>query len=400
MTKRILAVATSVTAVAALVLIPARAGTPVFASWVRVGGGATEPGIHIGPTGTIFVDGPEGFPGHSALWRSTDGGLTFDEVVFSTPWRRLPGGGDSDVAIRGERIYFLDLWVGSNSVSMSEDNGSTWVAGTPITSLPLSDRQWIALGRRDDAGNDTVYVLYALIQEPRQVMLARSRTSGLTWETHVPVPGVGAARGFTGTIVSDEEDFVGFIWEDGGIISAAYSADEGETWAYSVIASGVFRSNIPGSALDGKDMYAAWIDESDYSVKVGHSTDRGRTWADISTVSEAGTSNMFPWVAARDGKVAVAWYSAADVLADPNEVPAGTVWETRYAERLSGEHFFSDPVVVGPGKTGIICTQGLGCSSGRELGDFLSVTIDDAGMSVVAFGGRVAGAVKIAQQIG
>lgn len=404
--RRSLAAAFSLFTIAALTITPGRATTPVFADWVRVGAGATEPGIHIAPDGTIFVDGPAGLGAHSHMWRSTDAGATFQATDFGTALRRLPGGGDSDVAIRttpsGQRVYFLDLWAGSNSLSVSEDNGTTWTTGTPFTSLPLSDRQWIGLGRANDiTGLDTVYVLYALIQAPNQVMIARSRTGGLTWETHLPAPALNAARGFTGQLVTDGDRFLGFVWEDGSRLSAAYSTDEGETWGSTEIATNV-GGLIPGVALDGEDMYAVWVDRTFYAVEFAVSHDRGATWSAPTTLSQAGTSNIFPWVDARNGKVAVAWYGADGISGNPNNVEDDTVWTTRYAESLDRGTTWSATVEVGPAKTGKICTRGLSCdldgSGGRELGDFLSVAIRSDGMSVVGFGGRVAQGVKVAVQ--
>lgn len=404
--RRTVSLAVTLIAAAAVALAPGSgASAPSFHDWVRAGSGITEPGIHIAPDGTIFVDGPSGVPVHSKLFRSTDDGQTFSEVAFGTGFNRLPGGGDSDVEIRttpsGQRIYFLDLWAGSNSITISEDNGATWTTGTPFTTLPLSDRQWIALGRVNElTGMDTVYALYALIQTPNQVMIARSRTGGLTWETHVPAPAALNAYGFTGPLVSDGDRFIAFVWEDGGWLRAAYSEDEGETWGQSeVIARGV-GGLIPVVALDGDDMYATWVHRDDWSIKVARSTDRGRSWSEPVTVSGGG-SNVFPWIDARDGKVAVAWYAADTHTGRPDAAPAETVWVARYLESIDRGETWSTTVDVGPGKTGIICISGLSCSldgGGRELGDFMSVAIGYDGKSVVGFGGRVGSGVKVAVQ--
>ena len=141
--RRTIAAVAAIVTVAAIALAPSsNASTPSFKDWVRVGSGITEPGVHIAPDGTIFVDGPAGAPtNHSKLFRSTDGGATFQETSWGTGFNRFPGGGDSDVAFRvtpnGQRVYFLDLWAGSNSISISEDNGTTWTKGNPFTTLPL-----------------------------------------------------------------------------------------------------------------------------------------------------------------------------------------------------------------------------------------------------------------------
>ncbi|HEX9712495.1 MAG TPA: sialidase family protein [Actinomycetota bacterium] len=405
--RRMIALVAGLLTITALALTPSRADVPTFAPWVQVGTGISEPGVHVGPDGTIFVDGPSGLGVHSKLWRSTDGGNSYDEIVFSRGLSRLPGGGDSDVAIRttpnGQRVYYLDLWAGSNSISVSEDNGETWVIGTPFTSLPLSDRQWIALGPVDPlTGLDTVYVLYALIQEPRQVMIARSTTGGLTWEGHFPAPALLDARGFTGQLVSDEQGFLAFVWEDGGTLWSGYSTDGGETWGQSQpIATQVY-GLISGVALDGDDMHAVWLSRLDWSVQYARSADRGATWDAPQTLS-AGGSNVFPWVDARDGKVAVTWTAGDAHTGNPDDAAGDVAWVARYVESLDGGTTWSASVDVGPAKTGKICVSGLSCdldgSGGRELGDFQSVAIMPDGRSVIGFGGRIAFGAKTAVQI-
>lgn len=393
--------------IAVLAIAPGHAAAPTFAPWVTAGSGVTEPGVHVAPDGTIFVDGPAGTPGHSRLWRSNNDGASYSEVRFSTGISRLPGGGDSDVAIRptpdGQRIYFLDLWAGSNSISISEDNGDTWIAGTPFTTLPLSDRQWIALGPADPlTGLDTVYVLYALIQEPRQVMIARSTTGGLTWDGHFPAPALLAARGFTGQLLGDEQGFLSFIWEDGGTLRAARSSDGGQTWSSSAPIAGNVFGLIPSTALDGDTMHAVWVSNLGFTIQYARSNDRGATWSAPVTLS-AGGSNIFPWVDARDGKVAITWTAADSYTGNPNGAPVSASWMARYIESVDGGSTWSARVDVGPAKTGKICTTGLSCdldgSGGRELGDFQSVAIMPDGRSVIAFGGRVPYGVKTAVQI-
>src|SRR5439155_6881600 len=75
-----------------------------------------EPGIDVSSDGRIFVNGIEGLPSHSRVWRSDDGGKRYTELSFQTPYSSFPGGGDSDVALApGGRVYFSDLWLGSSS---------------------------------------------------------------------------------------------------------------------------------------------------------------------------------------------------------------------------------------------------------------------------------------------
>lgn len=58
--------------------------------------------------------------------------------------------------------------------------------------------------------------------------------------------------------------------------------------------------------------------------------------------------------------------------------PAGRAGRTRYHPGANGGASFAalQTVDPAPAKTGIVCTGGINCSSGRELGDFQSLAMD------------------------
>jgi len=395
-----------------LLLSSSSASTPQFGGAVRMpGGSVSEPGIDVGPDGTIFVNGIQGLPSHSKAWRSTDGASTFQQLAFGSPYSRYPGGGDSDVVVGdGGRVYFLDLSAVSNSLARSEDNGSTWVDGTPFTTLPLSDRQWIALGERDPStGKDTVYVNYHFIQPPQNIMFARSRDGGTTWDWHTVPSGTGGA--LPGQLVSDG-DFVAYNYATAsGVMYLVRSFDAGTTWtSHRVSITSDVAGSLSAVAMDGNAMYIAWINRLDWSVRVSRSLDRGETWELFPLeVSTDGSSSMFPWIAARDGKVAVTWYGADDWAGDPNAAPGIASWRIKYAETFDYDLGFTAPVnATSIAKRGRICTEGLNCTSGRELGDFHQVAIDLQGKSLIAYvdiqcdtgvGGQECGGANVVKQV-
>src|SRR5437879_9498975 len=74
-----------------------------FIAAVLVGSGASEPGVHAAPDGTLYVEGPVGFasnlPGSpSAIWRSDNSGTSWIRTPDSLRANQ-PGGGDSTLAI-------------------------------------------------------------------------------------------------------------------------------------------------------------------------------------------------------------------------------------------------------------------------------------------------------------
>src|SRR5437867_12018513 len=76
----------------------------------------------------------------SFLFRSLDGGATWTQTPNGL--RDLfPGGGDSDVAVDSMdgTVYYADLWLGSSTVSVSHDQGETWIA-SPLDGVVVEDR--------------------------------------------------------------------------------------------------------------------------------------------------------------------------------------------------------------------------------------------------------------------
>src|SRR6266508_6047943 len=107
--RRTMLAALATTAATALaVIVPtsvaeaATFGTPVVVTGQDTG----EPGIDVAPDGTLYVNAPTGLlsnlPGSpSFVFRSTDGGASWTQTPADLR-ANLPGGGDSDVAVRSE----------------------------------------------------------------------------------------------------------------------------------------------------------------------------------------------------------------------------------------------------------------------------------------------------------
>ena len=74
-------------------------------------------------------------------------------------------------------------------------------------------------------------------------------------------------------------------------------------------------------------------------------------------------------------------------------VPASAQWFESYLESTDSGATFSalqtaDPTPV---KTGIVCTGGINCGDGRQLGDFQQVALDNAGHAVLAYDRVISG---------
>lgn len=346
---------------------------------VRGAGAIFEPGIDIGLDGTIIVNGPTGVgTGKTQMWRSDDDGATYKPIVIPSPYNRMPGGGDGDVVIGPDKqIYMMDLWLGSNSVLRSADNGATWTQGTPVSTMTPSDRQWIALGPKDPiTGQDTVYAIFQWI--PGGVWFSKSIDGGLTWTTN---KGIISALGHgdqAGQVVAEGER-VATAYHSLERLLVATSNDRGETWTESdaslMHASGTHNGDMAPLAMEGDTLVTAWTDALDNSVWVARSEDFGATWRLPVRITSGENSNAYPWIDMRGGKIALTWYGGT-TPGDPDAVPDSNVWNVMYSESLDGGHTFSDPVVALPDvKHDQICLGGLSCNADRELGDFFQIAI-------------------------
>jgi hypothetical protein len=384
--------------------VPAMAAT--FTSPVVVGTSATEPGIKVATDGTIYITGPAGLLSHlpgsaSLLWRSDDGGASF---VPTPPSLRalLPGGGDSDVATDPAtgKLYMSDLWLGSDTVATSNDKGQSWLAN-PLSGVVLEDRQWIAAG-----GNDVAY--HVTHQIPLGLIVSKS-IGGLIYPISslaatpldqtgcICPPGNLLAEGGSFLGLSDN---VGVIYSTSmGGVKFARSTNGGLTFTNVEVkpasAGTATNTNFPvvANAGSGK-LVAVWlvVQGNGSRVELASSGDWGASWSAPRSIVTVGTS-VYPWVAAKGQRIAVSLYHT-DAAGTPDTVPSGSQWFESYLESTDGGVTFSALQTVDPtpAKTGIVCTGGTNCTSGRELGDFQSVATDPQGRANVTWNHVSAGA--------
>jgi hypothetical protein len=129
-------------------------------------------------------------------------------------------------------------------------------------------------------------------------------------------------------------------------------------------------------------VYGAWSDNTD--IYYSYSKTHGTSWSPAIKVtqktSQAGKSNLFPWVAAdANGHVAVAWYGA-DQAGNSNTVPLTIQWNVFVAESVNGHAiapvFTLSKATDHVNHTGQISTGGFFGSSDRSLADFFQIAID------------------------
>jgi hypothetical protein len=387
---------------------------------------------------------------------NADGTLPFkyegqpDCGMFVTPFCTAsglaPGGGDGDVAVNSPdpsnlnipNLAVVSLSAAEVTGSHSTSRADAFSTPNPVTAgVPFDDRMWI------DGINDPshVYMEYHDFGTTSQIFVQRSADGGETYTNALGTvidaptePSVGPPTGnIAGQIKVDNSScsshgnlyqiFVGpdnpvdnlqnsSIFMNAAYVGVATSVSlTNPTLSFtdykvfscgagSTCASGAGLGNLfPGLAVDNFGyVYAAWSDNSD--VYYSFSNNHGRRWSPAIKVTQnttqAGKSNVFPWIAADgNGHVAIAWYGA-DQPGNSNTVSAtNTHWNVFAAESVNG-HAISPIFAVSQASdhsnhTGQISTGGLLGGSDRSLADFFQIGIDSNHLINIAYADNHAG---------
>ncbi len=364
-------------------------GAIAFSTPVRVGPNIGEPGLRVGPDGTIWVHYPSG------LYKSTDGGATWRS---NRPSAALVFGGDADLAImRDGTLAYSDLsGVAISTWKSTDASGKPPFVGNPIASnMPLVDRQWVESGPDPITGLDVAYLAYNQLAIGLRVM--KSNTGGLLYE-HVgtiPLFGFNCFRGNLDVSESDGAVYIADCTSVGPRVWFSYNG--GVTWTARDVdyRTTGFRTFIfPAVQTDlAGHVYVAWVERNaagtTTDVIVAGSHDRGLTWPVKVALTSPTSAGVMPWIAAgSDGRIGVSWY-AADRQGNAGSMPDATLWRVKYAAitdffgpaRAIHEAFVSPDVV----QQGFICGSGTGCNGGRNLLDFFQVAVDAQGRANVVY---------------
>jgi hypothetical protein len=423
--------------------------------------GAGEPNIARLADGTLFVTAPVGgslkpnaAEGAAYLWRSRDGGETWDvlrspEVAEMPENAPNPGGGfcscDADVVTSPDGwVYYSDWWIaglapGNYLVEASADGGDTWSA-QPVTIrqniVASMDRQWLVAG--EDGFVALFYSFFGstpLISPPvpafgldrpgGQIEAVFSTDHGETWSD--PVAVVPASdQGYQ--IAHPRMAPDGNVWMPYGSVSQGddtFWRNPSEVRAVVVDRSGGILSDVKvADAPEGFDnlwavqgatdpvtgsSYAVWaarVDDKDSVLWMARSDDLA-TWTEPYPVDGFGV-NVLPWIDAVGGRVTAGWYGSA-FRGDPTDAPSPTEWYALAARwndtgawppsaaAMPIAYVSNEPV-----KTGPMCPRGAACNGERELLDYVSMVTDGQGLSHYAFARSVDGAafVHVSQQVG
>ncbi len=366
-------------------------GPAVNVSKERAG---AEPMLGVGPEGTVFYTGTgpgdDGLP-EQTVWRSTDGGTSFEDVTPVLPTASR-GGLDNALAVGPEgTVYYLNAVGQTAQMFRSDDGGDTWLPLAPPTPPAATHRTWI------EPGEEGLVHFAGLEAFPSNtVWYQRSEDRGTGW-------GPPGLVGPTPNMVSElaaapgGQDLYMVLEDTGtdapvGAWTLSASHDGGLTWELIPMWTPDTERTTAFMPLavdaDGT-LYFLWAEEEGGTslLHYAYSTDGGQTFSDALPIGDPEGSQTLAWMDVRaPGELGVVTY-AADEPGHPSEVEgpwyaaytfvdqADTAHPETYTTRLT-----SWPVHQGPICLGVICSEG-----GRELLDFAWIEFGPEDRAHVAF---------------
>lgn len=374
---------------------------PVNVSEERPG---AEPMLGVAPDGTIFVTGtgpgqpvtPDGSPlsihrPTQTIWRSTDGGQSWEEVTPQIPPTAHTGGVDNALAVGPDgTVYYLNAAGATQHMFRTTDGGDTWdPLALPPFPTPMH-RSWIAPGE-----DGRVHVASESLATLNNWHLG-SEERGSTWGPPTPIhedPGFGSdlAIGPDGTLYLARTSLASATPAKEDTWDLLVSTDGGTTWdrrtmfPHAAELTGSWQSLEVGP--DGT-LHMVWAQMHDGTSLVHHAFSLdGETWSTPAPIAPTNGTQTLPWMDVRGpGELGIVWY-AADQAGPPNEVDAK--WYVDYA--LVTDADTDDPTVQTtrvtpwPVHEGAICTDGPFCRSDRSLLDFTWVAFGPEGRAHLAF---------------
>ena len=407
-----------------------------------------EPGMGVTGDGTYWVASdiepyatsdprvaPGGVLSGADVWKSTDGGQTYQYVA--SPFnlqstQGTAGGEDTDLAVAPVKnsngfynIYVASLYIASTDVAISQDGGQTWTV-VPVNGEPGQDRPWLAaygsctfyLSYHGLAPYDTIVDEFSLCNPTQQgigsaenptqteefagniapgltnrfgkLVVDNSATSPHQGRVYQPMEGCPDADAAPAV----PEASVGCATNTEVVVA---TSDNGITWTDNIVhvmksqQAYIWPDTVATDAAG--NVYVAWFDAG--IGYISESTDGGTTWGTpVQINSDPVKSVAYPTLAAGpDGTVVAAYYGtnragdSDDVTVmgqptvaptPPSTNPSPAEWQLYFATSTDHGATFTQQQVTGTLHTGVLCTSGGGC--GTYPGD--RNLLDDFGVAI------------------
>ena len=285
-------------------------------------------------------------------------------------------------------------------LSLSDDDGASWIptgnscAGAAIDHPTIGSGPWSGTAPLDAVYPRAVYYCAQL----SVAQCAVSIDGGITFRPGVATPCGFVNPGLHGSVHVAPNGYAYLPFQTcGSVNGVAVTTDNGLTWVGRPIPGATAPST--GFDPDVASTPSGWAyvayPTSAFGVGVALTKNGGASWQNFGDVAAAAgvkSSTFHEMVAGDDGRAAVA-YLGSTTDGNPHDgkftgvwyayvtytMDAGATWSTVRA---------SDNVI----QRGWICADGTGCSTGRNLLDFIDAQVDSTGRIVIALADGCIGA--------
>ncbi len=300
--------------------------------------GTGEPTLGLTKSGTVFVTSSDGCvtscagsteaistvaPGGRVVFASPDKGKTWED--------RTPGVGalsphvlsmDPYIYVdqRTSRIFNIDLTVACAILSLSDNEGLSWITNPLACGEPVNDHQTLFAG--PPATSTTIgypNVVYYCFNHPAVTKCNKSINGGLSFMTTTDLTGP-TCGGLNGHGITDAEGVVFIPLGSCGRPTLGISRDEGNTWTTVEVADLPSDSGgDPSVAIDENGtLYYLFVSSEDRLPYLVTSRDGGESWSTPIMVAPAGVkaTNLATLQVGKPGNVALAYYGTTSDEAD------------------------------------------------------------------------------------
>lgn len=231
-------------------------------------------------------------------------------VISQDPYLYVDRAGDFD------RIFDIDLNLGCNEISYSDNNGALWITNPIACGEPVNDHQTVFSGK--PVTSPTVNypkVVYYCFNKLAYTDCTKSLDGGTTWIPTVNTTSGNSTpecSGLNGHGVADSRGWIYIPYAGcANRPTIAISKDEGATFSVIHVAPTLpINGGDPSLAIDAKNnLYYLWNDQ-DRRVLLSVSTNTGKTWSKPLDVTAPGVraTNLATLAVGAPGKVAIAYY--------------------------------------------------------------------------------------------